>query len=213
MCIRDRYQRRVHGIIMNSSYYPIILGKALNRIVQSMENALYQGSDGSQYTKRFESIEAPRVSIAEYLIHFTLYAECSDACLIFSFIYIDKLLHNVPGFWLNQRNIHRVLLISIVLAIKYLDDIYADNFVYAKIGGIPLDEFNYLEKELLALLNFDLYVSPQLYFCYLRELLIHYEKILVEEYQWTRNCQSIFYNPVNAVGLSIGLPGVTVMNE
>lgn len=198
---------------MNSSYYPIILGKALNRIVQSMENLCHRGSGGSQYTKCFESIEAPRVSIVEYLIHFIQYAECSDSCFIFAFIYIDKLLHNVPGFWLNQRNIHRVLLISIVLAIKYLDDIYADNFVYAKIGGIALDEFNYLEKELLALLNFDLYVNPQLYSCYLRELLTHYERMLIEEYQWARNCQHVFYNPVNAMGLNVALAGVVVTNE
>lgn len=166
---------------MNFLCYPIVIGKVIDRVIQSAEDRKFQEQGLSPYTRHFESIEIPRITITEYLMHLNRYADFSESCFILSFIYIDKLLQKVPAFWINKKNIHRLFLISIVLAIKYSDDIYADNFVYAKIGGISLSELNLLEEELLMLLEFDLYVDPQLYFDYNKELLIHYERIINEE--------------------------------
>ncbi len=47
-----------------------------------------------------------------------------------------------------------------VIGAKYFDDVYFDNKIYSKIGGICLQEFNKLELEFLYFLNYKLYVKP-----------------------------------------------------
>ena len=68
------------------------------------------------------------------------------------------------------------MLISLVLAIKYSEDNYYINKVYATIGGVSVEELNYLESEMLKLLRYRLYVSPQLYYGYLEQL----KEVMVE---------------------------------
>lgn len=58
-------------------------------------------------------------------------------------------------------------MIALVIAVKVQDDDYYRNDYYAKIGGISLKELNNLEKEMLQLLNFELFISFELYNTYI----------------------------------------------
>ena len=49
------------------------------------------------------------------------------------------------------------------MSIKYNDDYYYYNDHYSKIGGISCDELDKMEAEMLNILNYDLYVSDELY--------------------------------------------------
>ena len=152
-----------------------LVATLLSKIVANIETAgIYHTS-----SSRFESIEAPNITISEYLARIHKYLKCSDSCYILAFIYIDRAVHNNPDFILSMLNIHRLILTAIVLAIKYLDDIYANNFVYSKIGGISAAEFNELEIDMLKMMNFDLYVSSEVYFQFTDEL--QYQALIINE--------------------------------
>jgi hypothetical protein len=95
------------------------------------------------------------------------YSKLEESTLIISLVYIDRLC-DFTGLLLGDMNIHRqggfnfrVVLASIVLAIKYNEDDYYSNDYYAKVGGISLAEINCLEFELLKLLNHKLFVEEE----------------------------------------------------
>jgi hypothetical protein len=61
-----------------------------------------------------------------------------------------------------------------IVAIKYNeDDCYSNNY-YSKVGGIALQELNYLESEFLKFIRFDLFVDYHIFYKY-KGYLKHYE--------------------------------------
>jgi hypothetical protein len=64
---------------------------------------------------------------------------------------------------LTNFNFQRLILTSILLAIKYNEDEYYSNEYYAKVGGISLREMNALETEFLLLINYSLFVDFDLF--------------------------------------------------
>ena len=111
-------------------------------------------------------------------------------------------MHNNPNFVISNLNIHRLILAALVLAIKYLDDSYANNIVYAKIGGLSLLEFNKLEIDMLEMMNFNLYVDPEVYFEYHNELLL--QSMIIEEERIQRqeemkDCDDIELKPIRQI--------------
>ena len=56
---------------------------------------------------------------------------------------------------------HRLLVTSVLVATKFLDDSYYSNVYFAKVGGVSLTELNGLEVELLLRLDFRLHVLPE----------------------------------------------------
>jgi hypothetical protein len=50
-----------------------------------------------------------------------------------------------------------------MLASKFFDDLYYNNAYYARVGGITNLEVNHLEMEMLRMMCFSLYVSPETY--------------------------------------------------
>ena len=118
----------------------------------------------------FDSSRVPEITIHDYIARIHQFAECSESCYTIAFIYIDRALMMNPGLKLSMKSVHRLLITCVVLAIKYCDDIYAKNVIYSKIGGLPLQELNYLEDEMLNLLRYNLYVDPLQYLQYTNEL-------------------------------------------
>ena len=50
---------------------------------------------------------------------------------------------------------------SLMLAAKFFDDLFYNNAFYAKLGGVSPGEMNALELELLHLLDFALFIKPE----------------------------------------------------
>ena len=67
------------------------------------------------------------------------------------------------GITLNKDNIYRILFTAILVSIKYNEDVIYDNLYYAKIAGLPVKEINYLERKFLEIINYDLFVSDELF--------------------------------------------------
>ena len=111
----------------------------------------------------------PEMSIWDYLSRIKTYSRCSDSCFIVALIYIDRAIE-IKNLVLSHLNVHRILITSILIAVKFLDDSYMNNAFYAQLGGITTNEMNMLELDFLLFLGFSLQVSSDLFSSYHNEL-------------------------------------------
>jgi hypothetical protein len=100
----------------------------------------------------------PALSLEKYLIRIIKYTEVENNTLIVAYLYIIKLIKK-ENFILSINNIYRLLLGSVVLAKKVLEDLKYNNSYYCEIGGISLQEFNKIEFSLFVRLNYE--VNPK----------------------------------------------------
>ena len=90
------------------------------------------------------------------------YTKIEKSTLIIILIYADRIC-TTSGIILNPHNIHRIILGCLLLAVKYNEDLYFSNEQYAKIGGVSLKELNELEYFSFQLLDFNLYISDDIF--------------------------------------------------
>lgn len=115
---------------------------------------------------RFDSACAPPISLEAYAARLHQHMGCSGGCYVLAFIYLDRLLKRCPDIAISRFNCHRLLLVSLVVAAKFHDDDYYANSLYAKIGGVHLQELNRLEGHLIDILGWRLQASPDEYSMY-----------------------------------------------
>jgi len=114
-----------------------------------------------------DSSTIPQISIYKYLLRLSANFRCSDASFVAALIIIDRLLEYDDGrLPLTMRNVHRAFLASLVVSVKFNEDLVYSNSHYAKAGGVHLKEVNRLERALLSSLDFDLRVEPEQYRIY-----------------------------------------------
>jgi len=100
------------------------------------------------------------MTVHAYLTRLSTYFQCSNECFVLGLVYINRILRLYPSLRICKLNVHRLVLTSLVLAMKFFDDVHYQNAYYAKVGGIQTKEMNNLEFEFLQLLNWKLHVSP-----------------------------------------------------
>ena len=123
--------------------------------------------------KLFMLKKMPSITIRDYLLRLSKYSKISESTLIFILIYIDRLCQKYK-FKINYFNIYKLILTSMILAIKYNEDEFYSTEFYAKLGGITKVELNLMEYEFINLINFNLFVQEELYFKY-HDLLLNDE--------------------------------------
>ncbi len=102
----------------------------------------------------------PKICFKEYLNRIIAYTEIEKNTLISSLIYIDEIDKKKP---ITEFNIHRIMFIAILISIKYNEDNVFKNDYYAKIAGVNLNEINKMEFEFINLLNFNVYIDPDVF--------------------------------------------------
>lgn len=120
----------------------------------------------------FHGVRAPTISIPNYLERIYRYTNCSPSCFVVGYVYIDRLSHRYPDSLLISLNVHRLLITSVLVASKVIDDEHYNNAFYARVGGLTNAELNRLELELLFLLDFRVMVSSGVFESYC----LHLEK-------------------------------------
>ncbi|KAE9622093.1 hypothetical protein Lal_00032683 [Lupinus albus] len=150
------------------------LSSLLNRVAES--NDLNKKLMIHQKISVFHGLTRPNIPIQNYLERIFKYANCSPSCLIVAYVYLDRFTKKQPSFSINFFNVHRLLITSVMVAAKFMDDIYYNNAYYAKVGGISTIEMNFLEVDFLFGLGFHLNVTPstfQAYYAHIqREMLL-----------------------------------------
>lgn len=114
----------------------------------------------------FHGVRAPSISIPKYLERIYKYTNCSPSCFVVGYVYIDRLVHKHPDSLVISLNVHRLLVTSVMVASKMLDDVHYNNAFYARVGGVSNAELNRLELELLFMLDFGVVVSSRVFESY-----------------------------------------------
>ncbi|GAV81308.1 Cyclin domain-containing protein [Cephalotus follicularis] len=120
----------------------------------------------------FHGVRAPGISIPNYLERIYKYTNCSPSCFVVGYVYIDRLVHRYPDSLVISLNVHRLLVASVMVASKMLEDEHYNNAFYARVGGVSKAELNRLELELLFHLDFRVMVSSRAFESYC----VHLEK-------------------------------------
>eukprot|EP01065_Artemidia_motanka_P015933 TRINITY_DN19642_c1_g1_i1.p1 TRINITY_DN19642_c1_g1~~TRINITY_DN19642_c1_g1_i1.p1 ORF type:complete len:332 (+),score=106.28 TRINITY_DN19642_c1_g1_i1:368-1363(+) len=125
---------------------------------------------GNQKAQSFVSFARPTVSITDYVRRIHRYCQASTECFLVALILVDRLIHKQQDLFMCSMNVHRLFSTAVLLAIKCRDDMYYTNKFYAQVYGQGLKEINFLEREMLVLLDFDLHVTMQDYGQFLSEI-------------------------------------------
>ncbi|GAB4840772.1 hypothetical protein Ancab_021534 [Ancistrocladus abbreviatus] len=141
-----------------------LLSSLLERSVQKNET-----SQTKDILTVFHGAKAPPLSIQQYIDRIYKYAGCSPSCFIVAYIYVDRYLECVDAL-LTSFNVHRLLITSITVAAKFIDDAFFNNAYYARVGGVSTMEMNKLEMKFLFSIDFRLRVSVETFQRYCSQL-------------------------------------------
>ena len=100
----------------------------------------------------------PSISLSDYIHRLVKYTKMNISSLILSVIYLDKFCE-AHKYILSLNNIHRLLLASCLLSIKFNEDITVNTKYYAEIAGVSVNDLNSLEFYLYVMLDFSLFVD------------------------------------------------------
>ena len=151
-----------NNVISPSIQPDIIYAKILLHI-------LSENKKSNDYFKKIESNEdghftykvKPPITLFDYLRRIIKYLNLEISTLIISMIYIDRICKE--KVFINEYNIHRIMLISIYIAYTYNEDCIHDNNYLALVSGISKKEMVLLENEFLELIDFRLFVSNEIF--------------------------------------------------
>ena len=143
-----------------------LLGTLLDKTVQR-NDGLGRKSD----LPEFEAGKACPLTASAYLKRIMKYGCCSPCCVVVGLMYLQRLKQRNPTVCLTSGNMQRLLLTSVMVAAKFLDDLYYSNKHWARIGGLNLQEVNTLELKLLFQLSFSLCINREEYQEYLQGLI------------------------------------------
>ncbi|PIN25859.1 Cyclin [Handroanthus impetiginosus] len=134
-----------------------LLSSLLERSVQQNERIL-ETSQTKDVITIFHGLRAPSLSIEQYVDRIFKYSCCSPSCFVIAYIYMDRFIQRTD-LCLTSLNIHRLLITSVMVAAKFMDDAFFNNAYYARVGGVSTAELNKLEMKFLFSLDFRLHVS------------------------------------------------------
>ncbi|KAJ0266183.1 Cyclin-U4-2 [Hirschfeldia incana] len=116
-----------------------------------------------QRISAFSALTKPSIPIRSYMERIFKYANCSDSCYIVAYIYLDRFIQKQPFVPIDSFNVHRLIITSVLVSAKFMDDMCYNNAYYAKIGGITTEEMNLLELDFLFGIGFQLNVTLSTY--------------------------------------------------
>ncbi|XP_015697168.2 cyclin-P4-1 [Oryza brachyantha] len=151
-----------------------ILSSLLQRVAERNDAAAVdvgaaakrQQQQQAQAVSAFHGLTKPAISVGGYLERIFRFANCSPSCYVVAYIYLDRFLRRRPALAVDSFNVHRLLITSVLTAVKFVDDICYNNAYFARVGGISLMEMNYLEVDFLFGIAFDLNVTPAAFASY-----------------------------------------------
>ncbi|CAI9107838.1 OLC1v1007307C1 [Oldenlandia corymbosa var. corymbosa] len=141
----------------------------LERSIQKNERYL-ETTQTKDIMTIFHGTKAPPLSIGQYIDRIFKYSYCSPSCFVVAHIYVERFIQLTSAL-VTSLNVHRLLITSIMVAAKFVDDAFFNNAYYARVGGVSTSELNRLEMKFLFGLDFRLYVSKDTFgkYCMLLE--------------------------------------------
>ena len=79
-------------------------------------------SRSDNMTRIFDCHETPDMTIQSYLERIFRYTRAGPSVYVVAYVYIDRFCQTNPVFRINARNVHRLLITTIMVASKYVED-------------------------------------------------------------------------------------------
>ena len=112
--------------------------------------------------RKFYSKRPPPISLEEYIFRIHRYCPMSTAVFLAASLYIDRLSNAKRVLHVTSRNVHRLLLATLRIAVKALEDRSYPHRRFAKVGGVSEAELKRLEISFCFVINFDLKVNEEM---------------------------------------------------
>jgi len=129
----------------------------------------------AQPKTRFHAALIPDISLADFLKRIGWFCDCPKECFVIALEYIHRTVKCRPDIQVNYNSAHNLISTCVQVSVKFYDDVVLNHKYYAQVVGLPAVEMTTLEKELLFLLSFDLFVLPEKY-QQLRKQMLHDNK-------------------------------------
>lgn len=112
--------------------------------------------------RKFYSKKPPPIPLEEYLLRLHKYCPMSTGVYIATSLYIHRLAIVEKVLPVTTRNVHRLLLAGLRVAMKALEDLSYPHSRFAKVGGVTESELGRLEVSFCFVTNFELRVTAEM---------------------------------------------------
>lgn len=109
--------------------------------------------------RKFYSKKSPTISLEDYVLRIHRYCPMSTGVFLATSLYLSRLTTAERKLHITHRNVHRLLLGALRVAVKALEDRSFPHRRFAKVGGVSEAELKRLEISFCFLTNFDLKVN------------------------------------------------------
>ena len=113
-------------------------------------------------SRKFYSKKPPPISLEEYLFRLHKYCPMSTAVYLATSLYIHRLAVVEKILPVTARNVHRLLLAGLRVAMKALEDLSYPHTRFAKVGGVTEPELGRLEVSFCFITNFNMRVTGEM---------------------------------------------------
>ena len=111
--------------------------------------------------RKFYSKKPPPISLEEYLMRLHQYCPMSTAVYLATSLYIFRLAVVEKIVPVTSRNVHRLVLAGLRVAMKALEDLSYPHRRFAKVGGVSEAELGRLEVSFCFVTNFELRIDRE----------------------------------------------------
>mmetsp|Transcript_18434 Transcript_18434/g.25524 ORF Transcript_18434/g.25524 Transcript_18434/m.25524 type:complete len:215 (-) Transcript_18434:83-727(-) len=153
-----------------------LLSTVLSRLIEIND----QAPESNLRTTRFHSVSVPDIPLQKYLKRISRYTDCNVETLVCAVMYLLRVSRR-SEIMITSLSVHRLLITSIVIAMKYVEDECFTNRYMAKVGGVSLVELNRLEVSFLKKLDFSLHIAPENFEQFCTEICRLDAQIMMEE--------------------------------
>lgn len=120
--------------------------------------------------RAFDGDRVVDLSLRSFLERISRYTRVGPAVYVVAYAYLDRLRLMNPGLRFHRGNAHRLVLVAVMVASKFVEDLNHRNSYFAKVGGVSTPEMNRLEVEFLFRIRFKLHVNVSVFESYCSHL-------------------------------------------
>lgn len=151
----------------NAYKIELISPQSINAYIKRVQVILNTNKKRKDYYKKikftkdghFKNKNKPSIILVNYLNRIIEYTEIEFSTLVLSLIYLERICKE--RIFLNEFNVHRILLLSVIMAYKYNEDCKCDKEYLSKIGGISSKEIAHLEYEFFDFIDCKFFVENE----------------------------------------------------
>ncbi|KAL8506735.1 hypothetical protein ACS0TY_017582 [Phlomoides rotata] len=99
-----------------------ILSYVLEKLVARNDRLSGSAAADGKSLSTFHGVRAPTISLEKYVERMYKYTSYSPSCFVVAFVYIDQFVHKYPDSLVVSLNVHRLLVTSVMVTSKILDD-------------------------------------------------------------------------------------------